>query len=327
MAGLLDSQRKTLLEEIEDLIRSNDTAALLLHYYNLRSQPVFEDHSQRISEFLFSKRQMIFSMASASEELCSDGAIVFLVDHLEAIGWEPIYSLLKASTDDKKSRLILETLKERVPITDGMERLKLPVNKVDENKLVELFKRVPTNASKAQILAEIIATVCDPDTITNLLVDQKAKPCRIHGGLSCHVKIQKGGTFFIAYDSRNKEFKDTAKGVFEKKYSYLKGVDYEERFTDKTIFCKICEMIQEAVFCVLDLSADEKNDRPNPNVMLELGVAICVGTPVVMCVKRGTREISDLGGVERIGYENYEELRNKLERANFKSLIPFTPYG
>jgi len=46
--------------------------------------------------------------------------------------------------------------------------------------------------------------------------------------------------------------------------------------------------------------------------MLELGIAMKIGKPYMLILKRGTRHITDLGGQLRIEYTRYDELKQNI---------------
>ena len=315
-----ETQERQLWEELELLKRTNNVPELLQRYYDWKGLADFASFLQDISDFLFSKLKELPAIVKSQMVPSSRGAASYLVDNLETVGWAPIQELLSSNISDDIALEILETLKGKLPPPDQIDRIKT-VRPAEQQKVLGLFRTIPPTTPKARILAEIVATICEPECISQLLLDQKSKPCRIHGGFACNRPIEKRGYFFIAYDSRNTKFRDIVRNVIEVRFPEIKGMDYEDRFADTLIFCKVCEMIQDAKFCVFDISGDDRNERPNHNVMLELGVAVCVATPVIMCVKKGTRDISDLGGIEKIHYANDDELAKKLHDADFSQLL------
>ena len=85
----------------------------------------------------------------------------------------------------------------------------------------------------------------------------------------------------------------------------------DEKFSTSDIFCKICRAIQESQYIIINISGQ------NPNVMLELGLAYGLNKRVFLIKDQGTEEISDLKGLEYIGYSNATDLANKLQK-NFR---------
>jgi hypothetical protein len=85
----------------------------------------------------------------------------------------------------------------------------------------------------------------------------------------------------------------------------------DERITNKQILDKIVEMIEEADFSIFDVTTW------NPNVALELGVAIGAELDYYILFNSKIAEgdvPSDLGGLDRIQYTSYNELAEGVGR-------------
>ena len=71
------------------------------------------------------------------------------------------------------------------------------------------------------------------------------------------------------------------------------------------ITCEICEKIQRAVFCVFEIS------NLNPNVMLELGMALGIGRKYALLRHTDSKDpSSDMGGLKYISYSDRRGLTN-----------------
>jgi hypothetical protein len=75
------------------------------------------------------------------------------------------------------------------------------------------------------------------------------------------------------------------------------------------IMCKICREIQSCRVVIANISS------LNPNVMLELGLAYGIGKNVMIIKDKNTKNISDLGCIEYIGYSHAYELMCQLTKA------------
>jgi hypothetical protein len=76
--------------------------------------------------------------------------------------------------------------------------------------------------------------------------------------------------------------------------------------SNRDIMCKICKEIQASGICVFNISG------LNPNVMLELGLALGIGKPIIILKDTETQNISDIGSIEYIEYLHAHDLATKL---------------
>jgi hypothetical protein len=92
------------------------------------------------------------------------------------------------------------------------------------------------------------------------------------------------------------------------------GVEFvfaDEQITNKHILVKIVGMIEAAAFSLFDITTW------NPNVALELGVAVGAELDyyILFNPAQGDEGVpADLGGIDRIQYSSYSELREGLAR-------------
>lgn len=91
--------------------------------------------------------------------------------------------------------------------------------------------------------------------------------------------------------------------LLESGYEYFRA---DEELNNKDIMCKICAQLQSCGLVIINISG------LNPNVMLEQGMAYGIGKPVIILKDSNTMQISDLGCIEYIEYNNAYELHKKL---------------
>jgi hypothetical protein len=107
---------------------------------------------------------------------------------------------------------------------------------------------------------------------------------------------------------------DDYRGSFEAVRGDFDVVDFvfaDQRITNKHILEKIISMIQEAEFSLFDVTTW------NANVALELGVAIGARLDYYILFNPAMQQgdvPADLGGIDRIQYTSYGELKAGLER-------------
>jgi len=125
--------------------------------------------------------------------------------------------------------------------------------------------------------------------------------------------------YFIAYPFSNKRIKDVIIDSFKERWRNICGnenkltpITADMRIESAGILCNICKKIHYTKFWVYVLSKQRKTDFPNPNVMLELGIAMKIGKPYILIYRKGTRNIADLAGHIRFEYNTYEELKRNI---------------
>ena len=109
------------------------------------------------------------------------------------------------------------------------------------------------------------------------------------------------------------DLRDAIEKAFEseelKEFRNLKPYHPEKEVTSKILLCKICEKIRSTRFGFYEISTQ------NPNVMLELGMAIAFGKPSLILVSKGAEIPSDLRGIDRVEYESFKDLTMKLKES------------
>ena len=126
---------------------------------------------------------------------------------------------------------------------------------------------------------------------------------------------------FVAYSYRQYDPRDYRK-CFEtvgKAFS-VEFVFADEQITSLHILQKIANYIRESQFGIYDITAW------NPNVTLELGLALGMGERVFIGLNPDQTELddvpSDLKGVDRIQYSSFASLEDELERLISQVLPP-----
>jgi hypothetical protein len=153
--------------------------------------------------------------------------------------------------------------------------------------------------------------------------------CFLTGDIECHKEIRdKADHVFLAIP-----FTEKYHAVSDAIVEALQSLGYKPFKADEStgnisIFCKICQGIQEAKYVVCEVT------EWNPNVFLELGMAIGLGKYVVLLREEGSKLLvpSDLRGVEHVnhlGKGGTKELKRSLRKL-FTRIItkgyPHDPY-
>ena len=139
--------------------------------------------------------------------------------------------------------------------------------------------------------------------------------------LSSTVKKQR--QVFVAYSYRHLDKRDYRR-VFERvgKKFEVTFVFADERISSLHILQKIANYIKESQFGIYDITAW------NPNVTLELGLALGMGERVFIALNPSLTELidvpSDLKGVDRLQYSAFSSLEDELERLLSQTLPPHT---
>jgi hypothetical protein len=103
----------------------------------------------------------------------------------------------------------------------------------------------------------------------------------------------------------------SAFSAVEDDYPTVKFVYADEQITSKHILEKIIGMMTEATFSLFDIT------KWNPNVALELGIAIGSGLDYYILFNPSAESEAvpaDLGGIDRIQYRDYAQLREGVGR-------------
>jgi len=138
----------------------------------------------------------------------------------------------------------------------------------------------------------------------------------------CDKFIPAGDFYFIAFPFDKQEIEDKIKEAFKEKFNdSLKPLIAKGVLENRTALCQICEFILSSRFGVYVLnkySLDSLNRHlPNPNVTLELGLALGHKKRYIMLIEKDTTIISDLGGYLRIEYDEINNIPAKIKEHDF----------
>lgn len=133
--------------------------------------------------------------------------------------------------------------------------------------------------------------------------------------------IKKPRQVFVAYSYRHYDKRDYRR-AFENigKAFDVNFVFADEKISSLHILQKIANYIRESQFGVYDITAW------NPNVTLELGLALGMGERVFIALNPDETTLadvpSDLKGVDRLQYKSFSSLEDELERLISQILPP-----
>jgi hypothetical protein len=132
---------------------------------------------------------------------------------------------------------------------------------------------------------------------------------------------KKSRQVFVAYSYRHYDKRDYRR-AFENvgKAFNVEFIFADEKITSLHILQKIANYIRESQFGIYDITAW------NPNVTLELGLALGMGERVFISLNPDETEMtdvpSDLKGVDRLQYKSFASLEDEIERLISQVLPP-----
>jgi hypothetical protein len=141
----------------------------------------------------------------------------------------------------------------------------------------------------------------------------------------CDEYILPRETYFIAFPFSNSKIPEVIKDAFETRWSFRYGTERSKKYNavfagqaidNAQILCDICKKILYSKFGVYVISKESGSDISNPNVMLELGIALKFGKPCVLIIEKGTKYPADLQGRLYVQYTTHEELKQKIMEYN-----------
>lgn len=158
-------------------------------------------------------------------------------------------------------------------------------------------------------------------TINNIQVsevDSKIS-CIIHG--ECQKFIPSEKSYFIAFPFNYGAIENRIIEAFHDKFPELVPRIARGLIETGTVLCQICQLILSSEFGIYVLnkySSDTLSRHlPNPNVMLELGLAIGRGKKFIILMQKGTDIPADLHGYLRIEYDSIEKIPELISQGNF----------
>ena len=133
--------------------------------------------------------------------------------------------------------------------------------------------------------------------------------------------VKKPRQVFVAYSYRHYDKRDYRRAfeVVGKAFD-VEFIFADEKITSLHILQKIANYIRESQFGIYDITAW------NPNVTLELGLALGMGERVFISLNPDETEMtdvpSDLKGVDRLQYKSFSSLGDEIERLISQILPP-----
>lgn len=137
----------------------------------------------------------------------------------------------------------------------------------------------------------------------------------------CDQYISPKDKYFIAFPFSNPPIFKVIEDAFEERWRSLYGPKHGKKYEacsagqtidNGQILCDICKKILYSKFGVFVLSQESGSNLSNPNVMLELGIAMKFGKPCVLLIEAGTKYPADLGGRLYIPYVNDDDLKKGI---------------
>lgn len=115
---------------------------------------------------------------------------------------------------------------------------------------------------------------------------------------------------FVGHVFDRKHIDDFRSALSDSFGQFSKTIEFwyaDEHLSGGQILTKIFHAIDEAHFCVFDVSDESKS-----NVFLELGFAYGREKAVVLLLEHGKKLPSDLAGYDYVQYESFKEMKNKI---------------
>lgn len=164
----------------------------------------------------------------------------------------------------------------------------------------------------------------DNSSLIERALNRKRHHCSVHPQREyCNVDIKPVKKYFVAHaftEEKKSEMRRVIKNAIEDLRPDLSPQYADELVGSENILCKICRLIQSTEFGIYDMASISKwwwfskEPIPNPNVTLELGIAYGFGKKAIVLIRKGEKPISDIAGLERIEYESYKDLEDKIKR-------------
>lgn len=186
------------------------------------------------------------------------------------------------------------------------------------DKIEDLLKYVSGNRL-AEFLPAVIAKAANPRlTESSLRASLMYKSPLVKK--NCDLVDRRGDKFFMAFEFANRLVADVI-GTYFGKHSPPYHMQIAGRAQESfTISGEIVTKLLGAAFAVFDLSPSKKfhlnpfrlSKLPNYNVVLELGLALALGIPCILLVRRGTFQITDLQGWQHIEYKRIHDIPREM---------------
>jgi predicted nucleotide-binding protein len=194
------------------------------------------------------------------------------------------------------------------------EKITLFVQNVKQQFLKDLVRE---SFGKNYIALKNFSSVKIPDDI-DIKLD-----CTIHKR-KCDQFIPSRNTFFLAFPFNRQDIENSVVEACKIKFTSLKPVIAKNTYENLTALCQICKMILSARFGIYVLTKDSQREDgkyvPNPNVMLELGLAMGAKKRTILLLDRGTTVPADLQGNLRIEFNDTKDIPSIIEKTNFEKI-------
>lgn len=124
--------------------------------------------------------------------------------------------------------------------------------------------------------------------------------------------------FFVGHELTQENRQDLRR-VIKNTFNSLEPYYADEAVEGKSVLFKICQKIFLTPFSLFDLSV------PNPNVYLELGIALGLNKPIIMITKESSQIPFSLEGHNIIIYTGYSDLKVKLSKLRDQGFLQTLP--
>jgi hypothetical protein len=135
----------------------------------------------------------------------------------------------------------------------------------------------------------------------------KIEYCSLTGS-TCEKYIETQPNMYFVAHAFTKEKIDDLREAIKKALEDFNLEPYyaDQEVRNQHILCKICEKIRCSKFGIFEIS------EGNPNVTLELGMAWGFRKKALLLAKKGFKIPADLEGLDRLEYESFRDLTEKL---------------
>ncbi len=148
--------------------------------------------------------------------------------------------------------------------------------------------------------------------------------CTIHQR-KCDQFIPSKNAYFIAFPFNRRDIEKNILEACKAKFYPLEHEIARNRFENLTVLCQICKMILSSRFGIYILTKDSQRANgeqvPNPNVMLELGLAMGAKKRAVILIEKGTDVPADVLGNLRIEFDDAENIPAIIKNTSFKEFL------
>lgn len=250
--------------------------------------------------------------------------LIFRLQELSKHPDEIIRSLVLDISPHIEHRRTIDMLIERLRNEEKLqlcakaaEHLIANIKQITDDRQIEALKSAlfGSTGERAEIVLDVVSQLDNPKAIKDIFLEVKKHWCPIRFQY-CPEDILPLDEYFVAHELTKREINrlrpviDKAVGeIFPNLKSY-----YADRELRGDIKCKICRKIRSSKLGIYEISKRCNECRnPNPNVIWELGLAYGFGKPAILILKKNSKVISDLAGLDRIEYKSMLDLEIQLK--------------